>query len=206
MAPRLWRRISSPVGGSNPYHHVISSTFTAAGPSLELAFIKSNPQGGDTTALIDNVCITPLCVPAPTNMVLWLPLDETSGTISANLVPGGNNGTQVNGPVVTSGLVANSLSFNGTNQYVQIPSYNAINFGTNDFAIDAWVRRATNDTGPNYRVIVEKVDQTTAVPIGYSFWLHGSQGTLGLQLADGHWSTYNSSFVVLTMDNGVMWP
>ncbi|MEK7675337.1 MAG: LamG-like jellyroll fold domain-containing protein, partial [Verrucomicrobiota bacterium] len=186
----------SPVGGSNPYHHVISSTFTAAGPSLELAFIKSNPQGGDTTALIDNVCITPLCVPAPTNMVLWLPLDETSGTISANLVPGGNNGTQVNGPVVTSGLVANSLSFNGTNQYVQIPSYNAINFGTNDFAIDAWVRRATNDTGPNYRVIVEKVDQTTAVPIGYSFWLHGSQGTLGLQLADGNWSTYNSSFVV----------
>ena len=46
----------TPVGGSNPYH-VISGMFKATATSLQLAFIKSNPQGGDTTVLIDNVCI-----------------------------------------------------------------------------------------------------------------------------------------------------
>ena len=45
----------SPVGGSNPYREVVSDPFTATASSMEIAFIKSNPQGGDTTLLIDNV-------------------------------------------------------------------------------------------------------------------------------------------------------
>lgn len=44
-----------PVGGSNPYRSVLSDPFIATATSMELAFIKSNPQGGDTTLLIDNV-------------------------------------------------------------------------------------------------------------------------------------------------------
>jgi hypothetical protein len=49
----------TPVGGSNPYREVVSDSFVAAATSLELSFIKSNPQGGDTTLLIDNVSIVP---------------------------------------------------------------------------------------------------------------------------------------------------
>jgi hypothetical protein len=49
----------TPVGGSNPYREVVSDSFVATARSLELAFIKSNPQGGDTTLLIDNVSIVP---------------------------------------------------------------------------------------------------------------------------------------------------
>jgi hypothetical protein len=45
----------SPVGGANPYRQVVSAPFTATASSMEIAFIKSNPQGGDTTLLIDNV-------------------------------------------------------------------------------------------------------------------------------------------------------
>jgi hypothetical protein len=44
-----------PVGGSNPYHSVLSDPFLATATSMELSFIKSNPQGGDTTLVIDNV-------------------------------------------------------------------------------------------------------------------------------------------------------
>jgi hypothetical protein len=44
------------VGGSNPYHEIFGDVFVATATEAELAFIKSNPQGGDTTALIDNVC------------------------------------------------------------------------------------------------------------------------------------------------------
>lgn len=43
------------VGGSNPYHEVFSDVFVATAADTELAFVKSNPQGGDSTALIDNV-------------------------------------------------------------------------------------------------------------------------------------------------------
>jgi hypothetical protein len=45
----------TPVGGANPYREVFSDVFVAAATDLELAFIKSAPQGGDCTVLIDNV-------------------------------------------------------------------------------------------------------------------------------------------------------
>lgn len=50
--------------GGNPYREVSSSIFTASAADLVLSFIKSNPLGGDTTALIDNVAI--LVVPPGT--------------------------------------------------------------------------------------------------------------------------------------------
>ena len=46
-----------PVGGGNPYRRVSSEMFVASAASLDLAFVKSNPLGGDSTALIDNVAI-----------------------------------------------------------------------------------------------------------------------------------------------------
>jgi len=67
---------SPPVGGSNPYREVLSDPFVATATSLELAFIKSNPQGGDTTLLIDNVSIVPPNTP-PT--ISAQPQDATIG-------------------------------------------------------------------------------------------------------------------------------
>jgi hypothetical protein len=123
------------------------------------------------------------CVPPPANMVLWLPFDETSGNFSANLEAPADYGTQFGGPTVVFGsYVDNSLSFDGTtNQYVSVPDYSAIDFGTNDFTIDAWVNRSTN--GPNSlpSIIVDKRDINTAA--GYSLAL--SYGKLVLALANG---------------------
>jgi len=45
------------VGGSNPYHEMFSDVFAATGTNLLVEFVKTNPQGGDTTALIDNIAI-----------------------------------------------------------------------------------------------------------------------------------------------------
>jgi len=47
----------SPVGGANPYYEILSAPFVASATDLELAFVKSSPQGGDCTALIDNVAV-----------------------------------------------------------------------------------------------------------------------------------------------------
>jgi hypothetical protein len=45
------------VGGSNPYYEVYSQSFVATAAEMTLAFVKSNPRGGDTTVLVDNVAI-----------------------------------------------------------------------------------------------------------------------------------------------------
>lgn len=49
---------------SGGYRSIASETFTAAGAEAELSFIKSSPQLGDCTALVDSVAVVP--VPAGT--------------------------------------------------------------------------------------------------------------------------------------------
>jgi len=68
--------IVSPVGGANPYREVLSDPFIASASSLELAFVKSNPQGGDTTLLIDNVSFLPPNTPPS---ISTQPQDATIG-------------------------------------------------------------------------------------------------------------------------------
>jgi hypothetical protein len=72
VAPHL----VSLVGGNNPYHEIVSDAFVATATSMELAFIKSNPQGGDTTLLIDNVSIRPPNTPPS---ITSQPQDATIG-------------------------------------------------------------------------------------------------------------------------------
>ncbi|MGA2656949.1 MAG: immunoglobulin domain-containing protein [Verrucomicrobiota bacterium] len=48
------------VGGKNPYHDMYSDVFTATSTDLELDFIKSDPTGGDSSALLDNITILPI--------------------------------------------------------------------------------------------------------------------------------------------------
>src|SRR5262249_14217333 len=59
----------APVGGSNPYRHIISEVFVAWASELEIAFIKSNPQGGDNTVLLDNVRITEVASNTPPTLI-----------------------------------------------------------------------------------------------------------------------------------------
>ena len=68
--------IVTPVGGANPYREVTSDPFVATATSLELSFVKSNPQGGDTTLLIDNVGIVP---PNTAPTIFAQPQDATIG-------------------------------------------------------------------------------------------------------------------------------
>jgi photosystem II stability/assembly factor-like uncharacterized protein len=113
------------------------------------------------------------CVPPPTNMVLWLPFDETNGPISANLASPTNSGTQINHPTPWLGAhVANSLLFNGGN-YVTVPDYPGIEIGNNDLTIDAWVD--LTGTAPSNYVILDKGGLSSAAT-GYSLWLSTNLG------------------------------
>ncbi len=200
-----WQLIATPEAFAQC---VPGETWTPRESNRNWAAVASSADGSKLVAVVINggqiytsacaaIPSTSPCVPAPANMVLWLPFDETSGASSVNLVPGGNNGTRINGPVVNSGFVDHSLSFNGVNQYVDVPSYNAINFGTNDFSINAWVRRAANDTGTSAHNIVDKRDISASGYAGFAFYLMGSEGTVGFDLADGGpYTRYSSSLAV----------
>jgi hypothetical protein len=147
---------------------------------------------GNTNTCSQTVTIIS-CTPPPSGMTLWLPFDETSGTTSVNLA-GGNNGTQINGPSVNLGsYVANSLCFDGTNDYVEVTDYSAINIGTGDFSVDAWVKPAI--LGNNTIQIIVDHRAETGSTIGYSLFL-GNNNNLGFQIGDGGFINYPSTFFV----------
>ncbi|MDW8241506.1 MAG: LamG-like jellyroll fold domain-containing protein, partial [Acidobacteriota bacterium] len=70
------------------------------------------------------------CVRPPANMTAWWPLDETSGTTANDLALVANNGTHVNGPTPTPGIVAGALRFDGVNDHVRVPDHPELNVGT----------------------------------------------------------------------------
>jgi hypothetical protein len=53
------------VGGANPYYEVFSQSFVATAAEMTLAFVKSNPRGGDNTVLVDNVAIVQIQATMP---------------------------------------------------------------------------------------------------------------------------------------------
>lgn len=133
------------------------------------------------------------CVAPPANMVMWLQFDEASGTTALNS-SAGNHGALANNPTrVTGQYVQHSLCFNGGNQYVQVNPYPAMQFGTGDFSVDAWVKPAT--TGPGPRFIVDHREHSGAVVRGYGVFL-STNNVLALQLADGTAANYYSALTV----------
>jgi hypothetical protein len=125
------------------------------------------------------------CLHPPSDMALWLPLDETMGSIASNLF--GPAGAHAGGPAKTPGKVAGSLCFNGTSQYVDVPSYAGVNFGKNNFTIEAWIRVPSGFT-PDVRVIAEKRTWSGSIYTGWSLFLY--YGRPALQLADGSYDNY----------------
>jgi hypothetical protein len=94
--------------------------------------------------------------------------------------------------------VAGALTFDGTNDYVQAPNHPTLNFSASiagtalgDFSIDAWI--LVKDP-TQIRMIVDKRQRQNNNIFGYSFFLRNGQ--LGMSLADGTETIYNSGFAV----------
>ncbi|MGA1979396.1 MAG: LamG domain-containing protein [Sedimentisphaerales bacterium] len=91
-------------------------------------------------------------------------LDETSGTTAADSSGKGNNGTLVNmttpgcwGP----GQIGNALTFDGTDDYVDLGTGSSLNFGSSGpFTVSAWVK-----TTDSYGMIVSFRSSTDGGPV-----------------------------------------
>jgi CHAT domain-containing protein len=101
------------------------------------------------------------------------------------------NRVSVNPPTPIT-AVNNGLPFNGVDNYIEISDVPALNFGTGDFSISAWIK--TNDKS-GINVILDKRVEISEPEQGYV--LFNSKGKLLLQLADGSgWTNYDSNVFI----------
>ena len=121
------------------------------------------------------------CATPPPNMVSWWPLDETSGNTVVDIKGGHNGTTSANiGSGPTSAIppkVGNALFFGNSKATVAGGFYN---FGTGNFSIDAWVKGSGSNAALG---IVDKLDTTSAIPTGFSFFIRS--GTVRLIMGNG---------------------
>ncbi len=121
----------------------------------------------------------PTCAPPPPNMTAWFPGEGDA----SNLIDS-NHGALHGGLGFAAGKVGQALNLDGLDDYVSVANAPALNFGTGDFSIDAWVK--TTSTG--LQVIVDKRadNRAPATPnaiTGYS--LFTVNGLVGFQMDDG---------------------
>ena len=94
-----------------------------------------------------------------TALVGYWPFFEGSGTTATDVSGKENNGTLVNGPTWGIGKFGNGLSFNGTDQYVEIAHSDNLNL-TEQLTVSAWVynKAAGNNllTDPEFHIIASK--------------------------------------------------
>ncbi len=72
---------------------------------------------------------------------------------------------------------------------MEAPTTSALDLGTSDFSIDAWVRLASIDD--DVKVVMDKRDANYH---GYHFYLY--RDTIGVQLADGDYQNYGTNLNV----------
>ena len=128
------------------------------------------------------------------NLKLWLPLQEGSGTTNYDGSGNNNDGTisgatwvKAETDIAQVGLVRQNkpMVFDGSDDVVSISDNSAIDFGTGDFTLSAWIKTS----GDGWMRIVDKRDASS----GYTFNVDTSE-MIHLELNDGGGNTgYSAS-------------
>ncbi|MBW8877040.1 MAG: hypothetical protein JF614_18905 [Acidobacteria bacterium] len=175
---------------------------------LEINYVNNKVRVGSFGRGVWEADLHSGCTEPPSDLALWLPLDEATGPKALNtVVP--RPGIYAGGPTPTAaGKVAGALCFDGQDDHVDVPPYGAISFSASNFSLDAWVLRRPGAAG--VQVLVDKRTDATGLVLGYSLFL--ADGQIGLQLADGSYSNYLSQarvpddglwhHVAVTVDRG----
>ena len=93
-----------------------------------------------------------LCIAPPFNLISWWPGDG-----DANDIVDENHGTLQNGATFGAGLVGQAFYLDGVDDFVMVPNNPSLNFGTNDFTVDLWVKFNTLE---GEQILIEKYIET----------------------------------------------
>jgi hypothetical protein len=89
----------------------------------------------------------------------------------------GNNGTLYGNPQCVSGEKGKAFSFNGTSDYIEVPSSSSQQISTNEITVSAWIR-LSDDVGVTQWRIAEK-QQTREISWGLEIFGNGYYGATG---------------------------
>jgi len=115
----------------------------------------------------------------------WWRLDEGEGTVATDSSGYGNHGTVYGDATWVDGKYGKALSFDGTNDYVEILNDSTLNFSASDsFSVSFWFKGNMPSDYPNL------VDKCTHAPYaGYVCSLRTITGYCWFQIADGKGNT-----------------
>jgi len=105
--------------------------------------------------------------------------DEGSGTTAYDDSGNGNNGT-IYGATWVSGKFGQALSFDGVDDYVEIPNSASLN-PTNEITVEAWFYPVSYTSGTGWHGIVGKAPYTN----GYLLWVEETGSVSGLIYVGG---------------------
>ena len=93
----------------------------------------------------------------------YLKFDENGGTTALNSLHGvstanNNNGTLINSPTWVAGKYGNSLLFNGSNNYVNIPYSSSFSFSS--YTLSAWIKTSNAGSGRRRIITYQPSDPT----------------------------------------------
>ena len=98
-------------------------------------------QLGNTTT---SAGVTVTVTNAATTLLVALPLNEGAGTVAADISGSNHPGTLVNSPTWGAGKYGQGLTFNGTNNYVNIPDHNDFTLApAQSYTWSAWVKNTS---------------------------------------------------------------
>lgn len=205
---------SLPVDGTppGPLNHTGQSTVGASGlidgerdgsDGVPGPGVLNDYQAEDSaTITIPGMDLPSVCVPVPSAICAWWPLDEISGAIVQDVV-GGFDGTALpgliggfggSGPVTSaaplwtattgfpSGQVDNSLFFDGV-RHIKGPNASNLDPGTGPFTVDAWVIYSQASTNSPECTIVKKGNSSA----GWRFVILPASDLLQFEVFAGGW-------------------
>ncbi len=130
------------------------------------------------------------------NTIALYHFDEGSGDTVIDSSTNGNDGTMKNGTTRTTGLLGDGLLFNGSTNYVEIPTASSLDLGNSSFTLELWFRTTTGgavlsktspgDTGASISIGTGNTSSFTLMTSETSpGTLNGSSG-----LQDDEWHHY----------------
>ena len=133
-------------GADDPSRVISPAPFFYAITDLGGNLLDGEPNAslpsGDGTAGGDFIAQFQVSLPSTSGLLAWYKLDDGSGTIASDASNNGNNGTLVNGPAWTTGIINGGLSFDGINDKVTLTD-NLIHDNTT-ITITLWFKATTS--------------------------------------------------------------